>query len=447
MQLRHFIFSLLLLSSITLLSAQKKKLTHEDVWQNVKIYNGPHTSQVDTKTLDKKVMCGYQGWFNCEGDGANLNWRHYSIKSNRTDKSTFELWPDLREFTEEEKYPTAFKHSDGSTAHLFSSYNQQTVERHFKWMQDYGIHGVFLQRFGSAIKNAKILNMRNQVMYNVQAGANKYGRTWANMYDLSGLNKGDIKSVVMEDWKKLVDKMKILEDKSYLHHDGKPVISIWGIGFGDGRNYKLEECEELIDFLKNDPKYGGLTVKIGIPTYWRTLNRDSITDQKFHEVITKADIVSPWAVGRYGSGKHGLKHLTKYVDTTAKNDKIWADEKGLDYIPVIFPGFSWKNLKRTRGEEAQFDHIPRLGGEFFWRQAKGHAANGINMLYVAMFDEIDEGTAIFKCTNNPPIGEISFLDYKGLPSDHYLWLTGKITEMLKTGFSKDIPLREKVKEE
>ena len=50
-----------------------------------------------------------------------------------------------------------------------------------------------------------------------------------------------------------------------------------------------------------------------------------------------------------------------------------------------------------------------------------------------MFDEIDEATAIFKCTNDPPVGESKFLDYEGLPSDHYLWLTGKIGERLREG--------------
>ena len=47
------------------------------------------------------------------------------------------------------------------------------------------------------------------------------------------------------------------------------------------------------------------------------------------------------------------------------------------------------------------------------------------MIYQAMFDEVDEATAIFKCTNNPPVGESEFLDYEGLRSDHYLWLVGQ----------------------
>jgi hypothetical protein len=56
---------------------------------------------------------------------------------------------------------------------------------------------------------------------------------------------------------------------------------------------------------------------------------------------------------------------------------------------------------------------------------------GASMVYVAMFDEIDEGTAIFKCTGNPPVGENHFLTYEGLPSDYYLWLTGQGGRLLR----------------
>jgi hypothetical protein len=62
------------------------------------------------------------------------------------------------------------------------------------------------------------------------------------------------------------------------------------------------------------------------------------------------------------------------------------------------------------------------------------------MIYQAMFDEVDEGTAIFKCTNNPPVGASKFLTYEGLPSDYYLWLVGQGGRMLRG----EIPLTEEI---
>jgi len=85
------------------------------------------------------------------------------------------------------------------------------------------------------------------------------------------------------------------------------------------------------------------------------------------------------------------------------------------------------------------DAIPRQQGRFYWDMISQAAAAKSKMLYVAMFDEMDEGTAIFKCTNELPVntGPAKFLSFQGLPSDHYLWLTGQAGRLLRGEIKPD----------
>ena len=54
------------------------------------------------------------------------------------------------------------------------------------------------------------------------------------------------------------------------------------------------------------------------------------------------------------------------------------------------------------------------------------------MAYVAMFDEVDEGTAIFKCINDvPDQAPAKFVTYEGQPSDRYLRLTGAGAKLIR----------------
>jgi len=423
------------------LPAQEIPLTRDQVIGQMKPYAGSHVAGVDVSTLAGKVMCGYQGWFAAPGDGSGSNWIHYGENHRlfAPGHCTFDLWPDVSELGADEKFSTAFQLQDGSVASVFSPCVPRTVLRHFQWMRDYGIDGVFLQRFGTDLKFAAGLNHNNLVAANVQAGANQCGRTWAMMYDLSGLQPGDIQKFVADDWKRLVDRMKITGDRAYLHHLGRPVVAIWGIGFNDGRKYSLDECAALIRFFKADPKYGGNIVMVGVPAWWRTLDHDAVRDEKLHEIIRLADIVSPWNVGRYRDPAEARIQATNRIQP----DIAWCQANGKEYLPVIFPGFSWHNLMKTRNQDRPLNEIPRRKGDFLWAQAVADQHAGASMLYVAMFDEIDEGTAIFKCTNDPPIGASPFVTFEGLPGDHYLWLTGQIGKMLcnKIPATETRPLR------
>jgi hypothetical protein len=384
-------------------------------------YTGESLKGVDTKTLTGKIMVGYQGWFNTPDDGAGLGWTHWArdrAKPLAPGNVTVDLWPDMSEYAPSERYPTGFKHADGQPAVVFSSHNRPTVLRHFKWMRDYGIDGAFVQRFANGLTNESLRHHKDVVLSHAREGANRGGRAYAVMYDLSGLKAGGVK-IVSEDWRMLRDKMKMGKDPAYLHHEGKPLVAVWGVGFGDARQYTLDECRELVESLKAD----GCAVMLGVPTGWRDQDRDSARDKEFHDVLKLADVISPWTVGRYRDPDKARVHAARYYE----KDIAWCRRHSMDYLPVVFPGFSWHNLK----PEHPLDMIPRRKGEFLWTQFVEAKKAGASMVYVAMFDEVDEGTAIFKCTNQVPVGENSFLTYEGLPSDHYLWLTGEAGRMMR----------------
>jgi len=385
-----------------------------DVWS--------FTTTDSNYSLIGKIMCGYQGWFNTPTDGAGRGWVHWGPGSFSPTSCTVDMWPDMNEMGASEKF-LAIAFDEGSNHfYVFSPYKRDTVLRHFQWMQQYGIDGVYLQRFGTEVTpgSAEFLD-RNAVLSHCRDGANMYGRKYAVMYDLSGLGAGGLTKVI-DDWKYLVGTMHIGRDPNdhgYMFHNGKPVVSVWGLGFS--RAYEGQESYNLINFLKNDPCYGGCTVMIGVDNDWQT----SVELR----TLLLADIISPWTVGRYGFGSS-----ISWITSHGVPEKTWCTTNGKDYLPVIWPGYSFHNADAGK----PLNEIPRYGGQFLWDQVKTNISTvGANMLYLAMFDEVDEGTAIFKITNDPPRpgGVDMFVTYNmdgfTLPSDEYLWLVGQACRALR----------------
>ena len=387
------------------------------------------------QSMDGKVFVGYQGWFAPTDASGKAVWWHYGRGSTfAPGHCSIDMWPDVSDLGADERIPTAFRHADGSVADVFNSENAKTVDRHFAWMKEYGIDGAFLQRFATDLSYAG--PHMQKVMANVREASQQNGRAWAVMYDLSGLRQGQIGSRVIDDWKALVRDQKILADASYLHHRGKPVVAVWGIGFNDHRQYTLQECLELVRFLKHDPTYGNNTVMLGVPYWWRELRRDALNDQLLLQIVQEADIISPWSVGRLSTPADAAARQTAVLAP----DLAWLDAKKLDYLPVLYPGYSFHNASGGKGK---FDQIPRQSGNFFWAQAIAARKAGAKMAYIAMFDEMNEGTAIFKVTNDPPVGESPFVTNAPLPPDHYLWIAGQIGRLLRGEIppTADLPAR------
>jgi len=381
------------------------------------------------------IMAGYQGWFNAPTDGANMGWNHYATNGRfEPGYCKVDFWPEVKEY--QKIYETPFSEADGQPAYLFSSYDSQSVYVHFKWMKEYGVDGVFIQRSVSAIKNPENLKHDDRVLKNAIKASRDFNRAIAIMYDFSGINDENKDwEIVINDWKHLVDSLEITsggKNQTYLYHHKKPLVALWGVGFPDRTN-NLKSIEKIIDFLKDDSVYGGCAILLGVPAYWRDFGKDTEKDPYLHTLILKSDIVRPWFVGRFNEETYPQ---FKY---RIREDIAWCKKNNLDYVPVVFPGFSWHNMH----PESTKVQISRKKGRFYWQQRVGALEEGSEMIYIAMFDEIDEGTAIFKTTNDPPVGLSKFESFEpDIPSDYYLFLTGMAAKMLKKEIpiEKDIPL-------
>jgi hypothetical protein len=383
-------------------------------------------SGVDASTMRRKLLMGYQGWFSTPGDGSAQNsWVHW-FGGNTPDAAhaSFDFWPDTAELDADELFSTSMTYPNGSPAKLYSAYTQKTVVRHFQWMRDNNLDGVFFQRFLSDLPGGNISALRNQVAVNVRVGAETYGRVFAIMYDISGYSTNTLVSKLTNDWLYLVNTQQVTNSPAYLHHNGKPVVAIWGFGFS-GRPDTPQQAQQAIDWFKA----AGCTVMGGLPTSWRTLTGDAQTNSAWSNVFRSFDVVSPWSVGRYGN----ITEVDNFRVNQIVPDLADCTSHGIDYLPVIFPGFSWANLQKN----GLYNQIPRSGGTFYWRQAYNAVRSGCTMIYGAMFDEVDEGTAMYKLAPTaaqlPAQGTFVPLNADGynLGSDWYLRLADQAGKMLR----------------
>lgn len=376
------------------------------------------------------VMAGYQGWFNTPTDGANRGWTHYGRSGVfKPGTCSIDMWPDMSEYMN--KYETPFKYADGSTAYLYSAYDAQTVDVHFKWMKQYGIDGVFMQRFLVDINAASGMNHANTVLKNAMKSALKYKRAICMMYDLTLMPQGT-DDLLLSDIDNIAAAYNLFDHEqnpSYLYHNGKPLVAVWGVGFtgGEGgdryRPYTIETCDKIISGLIAK----GYSVMVGVPTYWRERKIDAITSSALHTVIRKCDIVAPWFVGRYNPKTYSPKY-TELIE----RDMNWCQAYNLDYAPLAFPGFSWSNMYYPEDWSDSF--IDRKGGVFLKQQLDFLLKAGAKMIYIAMFDEIDEGTAIYKIASEVPVGQPGSTFYARPKEDDpglYMQICGNASKELK----------------
>ena len=243
-------------------------------------------------TLDNQIICGYQGWYSYPGDGAPVNkWKHWF--SGATDPIAENLHVDMLPYTgeydEADLRETNIQMKDGSKAKLYSAAKPNIVKKHFEWMKEYGIAGVFHMRFMEGIHNEKNCEWKNMVLRNVKKAAAETGRIFAVSYNIAGASLDEnVLEHLKEDWKVLVDTEKITQHGRYIRHgvNNLPVLRIYGIGFKTVNIANTSKLAELIDFFKNAPEERYRVFLVGgVPSRWHDLTHDSREEASWRGTI------------------------------------------------------------------------------------------------------------------------------------------------------------------
>ncbi|HEY3709061.1 MAG TPA: glycoside hydrolase family 71/99-like protein [Amycolatopsis sp.] len=357
-----------------------------------------------------KITVGYQGWFACIGDGAPINaWWHWARDASQPPSPSntgIKSWPDVRDY--QHTYQTGYGNlGNGQTANLFSSYDQQTVDTHFAWLQQFGIDTAALQRFNP---NGAEGPTRDAMAAKVRSAAESHGRKFYVMYDVTGWT--NMQQEIKDDW---TSKMSAhTASGAYARQNGKPVVCIWGFGFNDGNHpWDAGPCLDVVNWFKGQ----GCYVIGGVPREWRV--GGSGTRTGFSDVYHAFNALSPWMVGAIGN----VGDSDNVYNTITVGDQADCNSHGIDYQPCVLPGDT---------QERQ-----RVHGDFMWHQFYNMIRAGAQGIYISMFDEYNEGNQIAKTAEDssmvPSGSGIWALDEDGTrcSSDYYLRLTGDGGRMLR----------------
>ncbi|MEI7728915.1 MAG: glycoside hydrolase family 71/99-like protein [Verrucomicrobiota bacterium] len=405
-----------------------------------------HAKESRWDNCEKLVMAGYQGWFRGDGkDGTKAPWQQWGKSSQIDDEHmAVDQWPDMTEY--ERKYTCPFKLLDGSPATVFSSLDASTTDLHCRWMREYGIDAMAFQRFYWMLKkNDHRDGDALKVLKNCLESTKKEGRAFMLMYDLSNYSQDeDHAEVLIRDFKRLVDDYQMTggQKTHYLYYQGKPLVCLWGIGHGGkkGSGPHRYEVKKFIEFLKHDPEYGNCAIMLGVPCYFAERKYDCSSAKELTEIFALADIFSPWNGGRYATTDNDF--LGVYGETFGERlakDLAYCKSKHQEYAPTVYPGFSWYNAMRTgEGLDGPFGAIPRRKGHCYWGLWERVVKAGCRIVFIGMFDEFNESTAIMKSTDNTPaLVKSKYIPTENMGADHYLWLTQQAVQMFKAG--KQLP--------
>jgi hypothetical protein len=136
----------------------------------------------------------------------------------------------------------------------------------------------------------------------------------------------------------------------------------------------------------------------------------------------------PWAVGRYNTVSD-FQSLLPMIEGDAK----LTSSRQQDYAPIAYAGYSYRDTDKI-------NFIKRNAGQFFQAQSDAFLKlKGATFYYIAMFDEVQEGTAIYKFAANEEESAAgrtfvtASIDGVACPGDLYLSMAGLYAAAAKGG--------------
>ncbi len=293
---------------------------------------------------------------------------------------------------------------------MFSSYDQQVVNTHLSWMAQNGIDCCALQRFGSEISPGSTLKaQRDGMAQKIMSAAQANGVKFYIMYDSSTTD------AIQSDWTNtIVGTLHLTSSPNYAKQNGKPVVCLYGVcqsGRGNPTDWQTR-----INWFKSQGCY-----VIGGCAGFSPSNPANVP------AYTALNMILPWRVGALGN-------LAAFQNSDA-SDLTFCNANGIDYQACIYPGTAFAN---TNGQSVSpRNQIPRNHGDFMWGQFGGAKNAGVQSGYIAMFDELNEATSIFKVAEDssmiPANNYFLTHDADGVhcSSDFYLRLVRNGGRMLK----------------
>ena len=190
----------------------------------------------------------------------------------------------------------------------------------------------------------------------------------------------------------LVDELKVTSHPRYQRHNGKPVLSVWGMGLNENAHPPANAAEalELIEWFKSmAPEPYRVTYMGGTPS------RGGPSPTTAHKEPEWADVYGDGRGAALDGGRYDAL-LDRASKAGVKRSFDQASRRGESPSDLPAGRISRIFLAESEAGRARPNQIPRHRGEFLWRQAYNAKVAGATVLKIAMFDEVDEGTAVFE---------------------------------------------------